>query len=138
MEMGDTAGGFELEVTRFNPALTTTASRVASLTEFDSIVSRCADEQEAVFGLSCDEGAGGAFYLFVSGDRAWVHLIAGPCCTALSRAVSGPAEVVFRLDTGERKAVPRDRTVSRKEGLQALRHWFATERQWPELEWVRD
>lgn len=137
MEMDDVDGGFALGVTRFSPTLTTIASPVASLAELDSIINQCADEQEVVFGLDCDEGAGGAFYLFVSGDRAWVHLTQGPCYTALGRVVSEPAEVVFRLDTGEKRIVQMSRTVSRQEGLQALRHWFATEQQWPKLEWVR-
>jgi hypothetical protein len=137
MEMDDANGGFALEVTRFSPTLSTGASPVISLAEFDSIISRCAEEREVVVGLICDKGAGGAFYLFVNGNRAWIHLTQGPCYTAVGQAVSEPAEVVFRLDTGETRAVPIGRTVSRQEGLNALRHWFATEQQWSELEWVR-
>ena len=69
MELDDADGGFALEVTRFRPTLTTTASPVASSAELDSIINQYADEREVVFGLDCDEGAGGVFYLFVSGDR---------------------------------------------------------------------
>ena len=92
-----------------------------------------------MFGLVCNEGAGGAFYLFIAGGRSWVHVTAGPCLTARGRDAAGVAgSVAFRLDTGERREIAADRTVSRNQGEQALRHWFRTERQWPELVWVAD
>jgi immunity protein Imm1 of predicted polymorphic toxin system len=138
MEVDDSDGGFTLEVTRFAPALATDALPVAALADFDAAIQRYDGEGEVVFGLVGDEGAWGAFYLFVSGDRAWVHLTAGPCCTARSRVAPEPAEpLVFRLDNGEQRAVPADQTVSREQGLRALRHWLCTGQPWPGLEWVR-
>jgi hypothetical protein len=139
VEDGEMDAGFALEVTRFTPTPVTESFPVASLADLDAAIGRCAGEPEAVFGLVCDEGAGGAFFLFVAGGRGWVHLTAGPCRTARSRdASAATGSVAFRLDTGERREVAADRTVSRKQGVQALRHWFLTEQQWPELVWVAD
>ncbi|HWG47442.1 MAG TPA: hypothetical protein VN688_32055 [Gemmataceae bacterium] len=90
-----------------------------------------------VFGLVYDEGAEGAFYLFLSDDRAWVHLAAGSCRTARGRAVPElGSSVIFRLDNGEERMIPVERTVAREQGLKALRYWFSTEQAWPELNWV--
>ena len=137
MQSDDTDSGFTLEVTRFAPDPVTESQPVALRTEFDAAVGRYDAEREVVFGLVCDEGAGGAFYMFVAGGRAWVHLTAGPCVTARSRGTARAAGVVvFRLDTGERREVEADRTVSREQGMQALRHWFCTEQQSPELAWT--
>ena len=72
-----------------------------------------------MFGLVCNEGAGGAFYLFIAGGRSWVHVTAGPCLTARGRDAAGVAgSVAFRLDTGERREIAADRTVSRNQGEQ--------------------
>ena len=137
MEAGDHDEGFALEVTLFTPAPTTDTLPIATVAELDAALGRFDGERELVLGLVCDGGAGGAFFLFVSGDRGWVHLTAGPCRTASGWAGPEPAgAVVFRLDTGDRRVVPADRTVSREQGLRALRHWFLTEQLWPELEWI--
>jgi len=139
VEDGETDAGFTLEVTRFTPAPVTESFSIASLNDLDAAIGRYAGESEMVFGLVCDEGAGGAFFLFVAGGRGWVHLTAGPCSTARSRdASAATVPVVFRLDTGERCAVAADRTLSREQGVQALHYWFRTEQQWPELVWVAD
>jgi hypothetical protein len=131
--------GFVLEVTRFTPALATETLPVPALADFDDTVRRYEAEPELVFGLVCDGGAGGAFYLFINGDRGWIHLTAGSCHTAHGRVEPQSVEpVVFRLDTGRRQAVPADQTVSRQEGLRALRHWFCTEKPWPELDWIEE
>jgi hypothetical protein len=131
------SGGFTLEVTRFEPTLCTDESPIESLADLDAAIDEHGDVQDVVFGLAADEGAGGAFYLFVSGDRAWVHLTAGPCLTARVHArPERDAPVLFRLDTGETRTVPADQTVSREQGVTALRHWFRTEQPWPDLEWV--
>jgi hypothetical protein len=139
VEDGESDAGFALEVTRFTPAPVTESFPVTSLADLDAAIGRCAGEPEVVFGLVCDEGAGGAFFLFVAGGRGWVHLTAGPCGTARSRdASAATGSVVFRLDTGERREVAADHTVPREQGVQALRHWFHTEQQWPELVWGSD
>jgi hypothetical protein len=138
MEADEHDEGFELQVTRFTPVVATDTLPVATLADFDATVRRYDGEQEVVFGLVADGGAGGAFYLFVSGARGWVHLTAGPCRTARGRAASGQSEaVVFRLGNGDRRVIPADQTVSREQGLRALRHWFRTEQPWPDLAWRR-
>jgi hypothetical protein len=137
MEAGADDAGFALEVTRFTPTFTTELLPISTLADFDAAVGRYESDPEMVFGLICDEGAGGAFYLFISGDRAWIHLTAGPCSTARDRATQKSAErLVFRLDNGERRTVARDETVSREQGCRALRHWFLTEQPWDELDWT--
>lgn len=138
-EADDDDLGFALEVTRFTPAPVTEAFPVASLAELDAIVRRHDGEREVVFGLDCDGGAGGAFWLFLAGERGWIHLTAGGCSTARGRdATAATGLVAFRIDTGEQREIAAGRTVSRTQGVQALRHWFCTEQQWSELEWIAD
>lgn len=136
VEADNTDAGFALDVTRFVPAPVTESFPVASVADLDAALGRYSSAPEVVFGLVCDEGAGGAFFLFVAGGRGWVHLTAGPCRTARGPDTwGGTGLVAFRLDTGERREVAADRTVSREQGVQALRHWFCTGQQWPELVW---
>jgi hypothetical protein len=130
--------GFAAEVTRFLPQPVTTTHPIATLAELDAILSGLGAELTWVIGLSCEEGVGGALYVFVSGDRALVHLTAGRCFAIEDSRNTDPPDsrVRFRLDTGQVHEVHPRQTVSLREATGALRYWFVNEDQEPGLGWV--
>jgi hypothetical protein len=130
--------GFVAEVTRFRPEPVTATRPVATLAELDAVLADVEVEPTWVMGLACDEGAGGAFYLFTSGGRALVHLTAGRCFGTEDHHNTDPPEarVAFRFDNGQAHEVHPRRTVSLREGIGALRYWFMTEDLEPGLGWV--
>jgi hypothetical protein len=81
----------------------------------------------------------GSFWLFLNGDRAWIHLIEGPYFTARDPAASGlpHAIVEFRDDTGSPHPIAVRDTVSRDQGLRALRLWMPHAERLAELTWTR-
>jgi hypothetical protein len=134
----DVREGFVAEVTRFRPQPFTEAHPIATLAELDALLAGLSAEAVWVIGLACDEGAGGALYLFASGSRALLHLTAGRSFVTEDPCNADPPEsrAVFRLDTGELREVHPRRTVSLREGIGALRYWFVNEDQEPGLGWV--
>jgi hypothetical protein len=84
-----------------------------------------------------DEADRGSFWLLVRGDRAFIHLMEGPCLSARDPAAIGGEDgtVAFRDDGGNWHEVPPKATVSREQGLRALRHWMTSGEKLPDLDW---
>jgi hypothetical protein len=92
-------------------------------------------------GLNCvAEGADwGSFLLLLNGERGVVHLMEGPCLTARDPNLRAPGapSVKFQDDAGVWHDVPFEGTISREQGLRALRHWLPRGEKLPELTWRR-
>ena len=132
---------FELVVTGFDPTPVTRTVRIKTVAELDASLRDREGEELLFVGLSCiAEGAEwGAFGLFLSGGRAYIHLVEGPCLTARdpSEVVPDGGGVRFRDDGGNWHEFPMAETVSRELGLRAVRHWLPRGDKLPELSWGR-
>jgi hypothetical protein len=136
--MSDDADGpdFLLEVTRFVPDPLAESYSIKSEEDLESALEAYETEDTLVVALACDEGAGGAFFLFLAEERACIHLTEGPCWTAAEHTPSREAQPVsFRMDNGERLEVIVEQTVTRKQGIEALRQWYRTGERTLELDW---
>ena len=115
-ELIDDPDYFTLVLTRFTPRPKAEESRINSVTEFDEKLAPVQAEPLLFVGLSCmAEGAeGGAFSLFLSGDRAWIHLMEGRCLTGKDpeSVRHGPDTVRFQDDGGNWHDLALSDTVS--------------------------
>jgi hypothetical protein len=131
---------FELMVARFTPAPRADECRISTARELDEQLAGVLAEPMLAVGLNCvAEGADwGSLLLLLNGERAWVHLMEGPCLTARDPTVSrSGAPVSFRDDAGVWHEVPFEDTIPREQGLRALRHWLPRGEKLPELVWGR-
>jgi hypothetical protein len=112
---------------------------VDSPEEFDERLADFRAEPELVVGVTYvyDEGGEGSFWLFLNGDRGYIHLIDGPCYTARNPAFEGLTQgaLTFRDDVGFPHEIELRNTVTRDQGLAALRHWMQGGEQLSELTW---
>jgi hypothetical protein len=131
---------FELMIARFTPKPRVEECRIKTVKEFDERLAPLIAEPMLAIGLNCiAEGAGwGSFLLLLSEERALIHLMEGPCLTAheAGHRFSGAPTVKFLDDAMVWHEVPFERTVSREQGLRALRHWLPRGEKLPELMWV--
>jgi hypothetical protein len=128
---------FKLMIARFAPK-SKSECRIKSVDELDARLTGVLSESMLAIGLACvAEGADwGAFLLLLNGERAWVHLMEGPCLTARDPEARGSgASVRFCDDAGVWHEIPLEDTISREQGLRALRHWLPRGDKLPELAW---
>src|SRR5688500_13563123 len=94
--------GFLLEVTRFTPAPVAESYAIESLEDLEEALEGVAEEATVVIALACDDGAGGAFFVFLSEGRACIHLTEGACWTARECPPLPDDQIIcFRMDNGE-------------------------------------
>lgn len=125
-----------LEVTRFTPSPAAESYAIESLEGLDDALEGVAEEATVVIALACDDGAGGAFFVFLSEGRACIHLTEGACWTASERTPLPNDQIIcFRMDNGDGLQVMAEQTVTRQQGFQALRHWFVQGERWDEVAW---
>ena len=107
--------------------------------ELDDRLADLLSEPILAIGLNCvaDGADWGHFLLLLSGERALVHLMEGPCVSARDPSLGAPAasSVKFQDDAGFWHEVPFTGTISQQQGLRALRHWLPRGEKLPELEW---
>jgi hypothetical protein len=129
-------GDFLLEVTRFTPKAVTETYSIEMPGDLDAAWSGCEGEETLVLALACDDGAAGAFFLFLAEGRACIHLTEGVCWTACQQASQeGTKAVSFRMDNGETLEVIAEQTVTRQLGWTALQHWYLEGERWDVLRW---
>jgi hypothetical protein len=132
---------FELALTQFAPRPATRTFRIKTVAELDEHLRSVAEQEFLSVGLCCiaEEADWGSFWLLVSGERACIHLLEGPCLTgrAPSPGGRGAERVRFLDDGGNWHEFALADTVSREMGLRALRHWLPRAEKLPELEWNR-
>lgn len=129
---------FELMIARFTPKPRADELRITTLGELDQCLAHCMTEPMLAIGLSCvaEDADWGHFLLLMNGERAWVHLMEGPCRTARDPGVNGSRSLVtFEDDGGVSHKIPFEDTISREQGLRALRHWLPRGEKLPELVW---
>ncbi len=131
---------FELEITRFEPTPATTEHRIKTVDALDRLLGNFESESELVIGLTAvdpDDCDMGSFWLFLKGERSWAHLTEGACYEARDPAFSGPSQATleFQDDSGNQHRVPVRHTLSRDQGLKALRHWLPHGERLSELIW---
>jgi hypothetical protein len=139
-EDADDSDYFELMIARFKPKLQTEECRIKTGEELDDRLARVLAEPQLAIGLGfVEDGAGwGYFLLLLNGERAWIHLMEGPCVTGRDSkvALADTRPVRFRDDVGVWHEVPFKDTITREQGVQALRHWLPRGEKLPELTWV--
>jgi hypothetical protein len=132
---------FELMIARFMAEPTTEECRVESLEELDVRLAPVLSEPILTIGLNrvIDDADWGHFLLLLNGDRAWIHLVDGPCLTGRdpNLRASAAQPVMFQDDAGVWHEVPYDGTLSREQGLAALRHWAPRGEKSAELAWSK-
>jgi hypothetical protein len=133
---------FELELTSLEPLCPTRERRIKTIKGLDRELAQVQSAAQLVVGLTAfdaDECDMGSFWLFLNGARAWIHLTEGACFTARAPGAAGRsrATVEFQDDGGTRHRIPLRDTVSRDQGLEALRRWLPHGEKWPGLRWVR-
>jgi hypothetical protein len=131
---------FELMIARFTPNPQVSEWRINTVRELDECLAGLLTEPLLAVGLGCvAEGADwGSFLLLLHRERGWVHLMEGACLTARDPSLTGPNGVVrFQDDAGVWHEVAFEETISREQGLQALRHWLPRGDKLPELRWVK-
>jgi hypothetical protein len=115
--------------------------RLSSTDELDRVLDRFADESHLAIGLDEldeDDCHWGSFWVFLTHLRAWIHLMEGPCLTARDPTLSDSSiEEEFLIDNGDSKQVPYRDTLSREQGLGALRVWMSEGKKLDELTWER-
>ena len=76
--------------------------------------------------IDSEGGDMGSFWLFLNGDRGWIHLIEGPCFTARDPLTTetSDAAIEFQDEAGFTHHIPLHDTVSREQGFAAIRHWM--------------
>jgi hypothetical protein len=129
---------FDLTIARFTPKPRADECRIKTVRELNERLAEIITEPMLAIGLGCvAEGADwGHFLLLLNGERAWVHLMEGPCLTAHDPSVSGSRTLVsFQDDAGVSHEIPFEDTISREQGLRALRHWLPRGKKLPELVW---
>ena len=139
-EMAD-ADFFELLVTRFTPEPSTEECRIETVQELDERLAPILSEQMLAINLNCvsDDADWGSFLLLLCGERALIHLMEGPCISARDPSLVAPdaSPVRFRDDAGFWHEAPFEHTISREQGLRALRHWLSQGETASELSWTR-
>lgn len=136
---------WELTLSRFDvarmPVVEFEDYRLNSTDELNMVLDPFADESHLAIGLhefDEDDCHWGSFWVFLNHLRAWIHLSEGPCLTARDRALSDSSlEEEFLIDNGDTKKVPYRDTVSRTQGLRALRVWMSEGKKLAELTWER-
>jgi hypothetical protein len=133
---------FEVRITRFVPGPVTQDWQVKTVKELDRLLSGVESEPQFFLGVGAVDPDGcdmGAFSLFVNGDRAWVHLVEGPCWTARDPSFRGKTRAAVEVldDGGHGHLIPVRETISRCQGLEAVRHWMPRGEMLPELRWGR-
>lgn len=130
---------FELTLTHFTPHPVTESCKIETVAELDEYLLRIAGEKLLSIGVGCiaDEADWGSCWLFINGDRAHIHLLEGPCVTGRDPSIAeqGGERVRFRDDGGNWHDFEFVDTVSREQGLRALRHWLPRGEKLPELRW---
>jgi hypothetical protein len=129
---------FDLMIARFTPTPRTEESRIKTVRELDERLAGIMADPILAIGLGCvaEDADWGHFLLLLNGERARVHLMEGPCLTARDPNVSGSRTLVgFQDDAGVSHLIPFDDTISREQGLRALRHWLPCGEKLPELVW---
>jgi hypothetical protein len=58
---------FLLEVTRFTPGPVSESYAIESASDLEAVADHFREEATLVFGLACEQGAGGAFFLASAG-----------------------------------------------------------------------
>jgi len=110
--------------------------------EVDERLAGVRAEPELVVGVTyiCDDADEGSFWLFLNGDRGYIHLIDGPCYTARNPAFEGLTQgaLNFRDDVGFGHEIELRNTVTRDQGFAALRHWMQGGEQLAELTWEQE
>jgi hypothetical protein len=133
---------FELELTSLEPTRVTRERRIKTVKGLDRALASFRSAAQLVVGLTAVDPDGcdmGSFWLFLNGDRAWIHLTEGACFTARDPAAPRRTRAVmgFHDDGGNTHRVRLHDTVSRDQGLRALRHWLPQGERLPELSWVQ-
>ena len=129
---------FELMIARFTPKPRVGEFRITTMGELDERLAEIMTEPMLAIGLGCvaKDANWGHFLLLLNGERAWVHLMEGPCLTARDPSVSGSHSLVaFQDDVWVSHEIPFEDTISREQGLRALRHWLPRGEKLPELVW---
>lgn len=131
---------FKLNITRLRPGPMSEEKRIRSMQELDNELAFVKDWSVLAIGMTAlaeGDTDWGSFWLFLKGERAWVHLIEGMCRTARDPLLVTLAEelIEFVIDTGESIKVRLRDTLSRDQGLKALRHWVAESEELAELRW---
>jgi hypothetical protein len=133
---------FQLEITRFGDGPATEEYEIETVEELDARLGDLAAEPQLALGLCYvfEEADEGSFWLFLNGDRAYIHLVDGPCYTAWDPSVEGPAETVitFQDDAGFPHHIPLRKTTAREQGLRALRLWMQGGEKLADLTWELD
>jgi hypothetical protein len=133
---------FELEITSLQPARPTSECRIKTVQDLDRALAGVESAVQLALGVTaCDADGGdmGSFWLFLNGDRAWIHLIEGLCFTARDPQATGRSQAIveFKDDAGHIHRISTSDTVSREQGIEALRRWLPHGEKLPELEWDR-
>jgi hypothetical protein len=129
---------FELTIARFTPKPVVEECRIKTVCELDDRLAEIITEPMLAIGLGCvaEDADWGHFLLLLNGERSWVHLMEGPCLTARDPSVSGARTLMsFQDDAGVSHEIPFEDTISREQGLRALRYWLPRGEKLPELVW---
>jgi hypothetical protein len=129
---------FELMIARFTPKPRAKQCRIKTVGELDERLAGALADPMLAIGLTCvAEGVDwGSFLLLLNGERAWVHLMVGHCITARDPKIRDTsASVSFLDDAGVWHQMPFEATLSREQGLCALRHWLPRGEKLPKLAW---
>ena len=129
---------FDLIIAHFTPKPRADECRIKTVRELDERLAEIITEPMLAIGLGCvaEDANWGHFLLLLNGERSWVHLMEGPCLTARDPSVSGSRTLVsFQDDAGVSHEIPFEDTISREQGLRALRYWLPRGEKLPELVW---
>jgi hypothetical protein len=129
---------FDLMIARFTPKLSASECRIRTVRELDERLAETMTEPMLAIGIGCvtKDADWDHFLLLLNGDRAWIHLMAGRCITARDpNSLSSQTLVNFQDDAGVSHKIAFQDTVSRDQGLRALRHWLPRGDKLTELVW---